>query len=101
MNIQIFYVYSVSLMLLLSLIMIQVIPFSCFFSTEYMPGGSLYSYLQKNRNVLKLPQLLKFAIDVCKGMDYLHKSNIIHRDLKTANLLMDNHNVSTTNSFFC
>ncbi|XP_030465311.1 serine/threonine-protein kinase STY46-like isoform X4 [Syzygium oleosum] len=61
--------------------------------TEYMPGGSLYSYLQKNRNVLKLPQLLKFAIDVCKGMDYLHKSNIIHRDLKTANLLMDNHNV--------
>ncbi|XP_048130597.1 serine/threonine-protein kinase STY17-like isoform X4 [Rhodamnia argentea] len=61
--------------------------------TEYMPGGSLYSYLHKNHNVLKLPQLLKFAIDVCEGMEYLHKSNIIHRDLKTANLLMDNHNV--------
>ncbi|XP_024972204.1 serine/threonine-protein kinase STY46-like isoform X2 [Cynara cardunculus var. scolymus] len=61
--------------------------------TEYMPGGSLYEYLHKNHNVLKLPQLLKFAIDVCKGMDYLHKSNIIHRDLKTANLLMDSQNV--------
>ncbi|KAL5139628.1 Serine/threonine-protein kinase STY46 [Glycine soja] len=61
--------------------------------TEYMPGGSLYDYVHKNHNVLELSQLLKFAIDVCKGMEYLHQSNIIHRDLKTANLLMDTHNV--------
>ncbi|KAL9317641.1 hypothetical protein ACSQ67_014158 [Phaseolus vulgaris] len=61
--------------------------------TEYMPGGSLYDYMHKNHNVLELSQLLKFAIDVCKGMEYLHANNIIHRDLKTANLLMDTHNV--------
>ncbi|KAJ6930797.1 serine/threonine-protein kinaseY46-like isoform X1 [Populus alba x Populus x berolinensis] len=61
--------------------------------TEFMHGGSLYDYLHKNHNVLKLPQLLKFAIDVCKGMEYLHQNNIIHRDLKTANLLMDTQNV--------
>ncbi|CAB4319623.1 unnamed protein product [Prunus armeniaca] len=61
--------------------------------TEYMPGGSLYDYLHKNHNVLKLSELLKFAIDVCKGMEYLHHKNIIHRDLKTANLLMDTNNV--------
>ncbi|KAK4352543.1 hypothetical protein RND71_028061 [Anisodus tanguticus] len=61
--------------------------------TEYMPGGSLYEYLHKNHVVLKLSQLLSFAIDVCKGMEYLHQNNIIHRDLKTANLLMDSNNV--------
>ncbi|XP_062101111.1 serine/threonine-protein kinase STY8-like [Humulus lupulus] len=60
--------------------------------TEFMPGGSLYDYLHKNHNVLKLPQLLKFAIDVCRGMEYLHQNDIIHRDLKTANLLMDTDN---------
>lgn len=61
--------------------------------TEYMPGGSLYDYLHKNHNVLELSQLLKFSIDVSKGMEYLHQNNIIHRDLKTANLLMDTHKV--------
>ncbi|CAK7346801.1 unnamed protein product [Dovyalis caffra] len=61
--------------------------------TEFMRGGSLYDYLHKNHNVLELPQLLKFATDVCKGMEYLHQNNIIHRDLKTANLLMDTQNV--------
>ncbi|CAO2834060.1 unnamed protein product [Amaranthus hypochondriacus] len=57
--------------------------------TEYMPGGSLYKYLHKNKRDLKLPELLKFAIDVSKGMEYLHCNGIIHRDLKSANLLMD------------
>ncbi|XP_050365202.1 serine/threonine-protein kinase STY46-like [Argentina anserina] len=61
--------------------------------TEYMPGGSLYDYLHKSRNVLKLSELLKFAIHICKGMEYLHLNDIIHRDLKTANLLMDTNKV--------
>lgn len=61
--------------------------------TEYMPGGSLYSFLHKQDQALELSVLLKFALDVCKGMAYLHQNNIIHRDLKTANLLMDNDNV--------
>ncbi|WOK94634.1 serine/threonine-protein kinase STY46-like isoform X4 [Canna indica] len=61
--------------------------------TEYMTGGNLYDYVHKDHVTLELPQLLKFAIDICKGMEYLHQNNIIHRDLKTANLLMDANNI--------
>jgi serine/threonine protein kinase len=53
-----------------------------------MPGGNLYDYLHKCRNKLDLPRILKMAIDVSKGMNYLHQHNIIHRDLKSANLLI-------------
>ncbi|KAJ4786516.1 hypothetical protein LUZ62_037762 [Rhynchospora pubera] len=61
--------------------------------TEYMPGGNLYDYLHKDHNKLDLPQILKIAIDVSKGMNYLHQHNIIHRDLKSANLLIDSDQV--------
>ncbi|KAL0698623.1 hypothetical protein Bca4012_054745 [Brassica carinata] len=61
--------------------------------TEFMPGGSVYDYLHKQKGFFKLPALLKVAIDICKGMNYLHQNNIIHRDLKAANLLMDEHEV--------
>ncbi|XP_019243225.1 PREDICTED: serine/threonine-protein kinase STY46-like isoform X2 [Nicotiana attenuata] len=57
--------------------------------TEFMSGGSLYDFLHKTKGFFKLPSVLKVAIDVSKGMSYLHQNNIIHRDLKTANLLMD------------
>ncbi|KAG0588603.1 hypothetical protein KC19_2G255600 [Ceratodon purpureus] len=61
--------------------------------TEYMFGGSVYDYLHQQKAVLKMPMLLRVAIDVSKGMDYLHQNKIIHRDLKAANLLMDENEV--------
>ncbi|AES59821.2 ACT-like tyrosine kinase family protein [Medicago truncatula] len=57
--------------------------------TEYMPGGNMYDFLHIQKVVLTLPSLLKVAIEVSQGVAYLHQNNIIHRDLKTANLLMD------------
>ncbi|KAJ0700111.1 putative dual-specificity kinase TKL-Pl-4 family [Helianthus annuus] len=61
--------------------------------TEFMSGGSVYDYLHKQKGTFKLPTLLKISIDISKGMNYLHQNNIIHRDLKAANLLMDEHEV--------
>ncbi|PIM97891.1 Dual-specificity kinase [Handroanthus impetiginosus] len=64
-----------------------------------MSGGSVYDYLHKQKGTFKLPALLKVAIDVSKGMDYLHQNNIIHRDLKAANLLMDENEVVKVGDF--
>ncbi|XVE69660.1 hypothetical protein DITRI_Ditri10aG0008500 [Diplodiscus trichospermus] len=61
--------------------------------TEFMPGGSIYNFLHKQKAGFKLPFLLKVAIDVSNGMIYLHQNNIMHRDLKAANLLMNENGV--------
>lgn len=61
--------------------------------SEFMSKGSVYNFLHKQKGIFKLPALVKVVIDVSKGMNYLHQNNIIHRDLKTANLLMDEHEV--------
>ena len=57
---------------------------------EYMRGGSVYDYIRKS-GPLRISLVLRIAVEVCRGMDYLHKRKIVHRDLKAANILMDEH----------
>ncbi|CAL5429272.1 unnamed protein product [Camellia sinensis] len=59
--------------------------------TEYLPRGSLYKLLHRSNNQLDEKKRMRMAVDVAKGMNYLHTSHptIVHRDLKTPNLLVD------------
>ncbi|KAK4752061.1 hypothetical protein SAY87_020859 [Trapa incisa] len=68
--------------------------------TEFISGGSIYDFLHKHKGVFKLPTLLKVATDVSKGINYLHENNIIHRDLKAANILMDKNEKADVFSFW-
>jgi serine/threonine protein kinase len=68
---------------------LHIKPFS-----EFMSGGSMYDFLHKQKGGLNLQSLLRVAIDVSKGMHCLNQNHIIHRDLKSANILMDENGVS-------
>eukprot|EP00177_Eucheuma_denticulatum_P007775 GFKZ01014140.1.p1 GENE.GFKZ01014140.1~~GFKZ01014140.1.p1 ORF type:complete len:863 (+),score=76.48 GFKZ01014140.1:309-2897(+) len=59
--------------------------------TEFCHGGSLFAALRKRswRTCLSLQDLRNVARHLARGMRYLHACRIIHRDLKSQNLLLD------------
>ncbi|KAH0912743.1 hypothetical protein HID58_036064, partial [Brassica napus] len=57
--------------------------------TEYAKGGSVRQFLTKRQNrAVPLKLAVKQALDVARGMAYVHGRNFIHRDLKSDNLLI-------------
>ncbi|ELR19142.1 protein kinase domain containing protein [Acanthamoeba castellanii str. Neff] len=63
-------------------------PGSAYLVTEFIPDGSLDSYLKSNINRIHSKVLLRMCRDVAAGMDHLHSHRIVHRDLATRNLLL-------------
>ncbi|KAJ6970018.1 probable serine/threonine-protein kinase SIS8 isoform X1 [Populus alba] len=59
--------------------------------TEFLPRGSLYRLLHRPNNQLDERRRLRMAFDAARGMNYLHNCTpmIVHRDLKSPNLLVD------------
>ncbi|CAG8213301.1 unnamed protein product [Penicillium salamii] len=56
---------------------------------EYVPGGSIATML-KQYNTFQEPLVKNFVRQILAGLSYLHSQDIIHRDIKGANILVDN-----------
>jgi serine/threonine protein kinase len=60
-----------------------------YFVLEYMRGGALYEVLSDRRIQYNEQRASIILRDVLSGLEYLHERNIVHRDVKPENILLD------------
>lgn len=56
---------------------------------EYVPGGSVVALL-RNYGAFEEPLVRNFVRQILQGLSFLHNRDIVHRDIKGANILVDN-----------
>lgn len=67
---------------------------------EYMPEGSLKDKLTEYGQFQE-DLCCKVAREILRGLEYLHGNNVLHRDLKCSNLLLDSANRVKIADFGC
>lgn len=60
--------------------------------TEFCSMGTVFDFFQKSTSdTLSWKQRVRLALDEAKGVAFLHQANIVHRDLKSLNLFLNEH----------
>ncbi|EHK97091.1 putative Serine/threonine-protein kinase CLA4 [Glarea lozoyensis 74030] len=68
---------------------------------EYMEGGALTDVIDNNPTITE-DQISTICLETCRGLEHLHQQSIIHRDIKSDNVLLDARgNVKITDFGFC
>eukprot|EP00475_Leptophrys_vorax_P035459 TRINITY_DN5847_c0_g1_i3.p1 TRINITY_DN5847_c0_g1~~TRINITY_DN5847_c0_g1_i3.p1 ORF type:complete len:368 (+),score=90.68 TRINITY_DN5847_c0_g1_i3:1145-2248(+) len=62
--------------------------------TEFCPNT-----LETLERPLNLVRKLSIAIEICRGLSFLHRMGIVHGDLKPENVLISRHNVAKLSNF--
>src|SRR5574340_172395 len=58
-----------------------------FIVMEYVKGESLEAVLDREKS-LDVPRALNYAVQILKGVEHAHEAQILHRDLRPANVLI-------------
>ena len=66
--------------------------------TQWVPGGSIESLLERF-GALTQSMVMNYTVQILRGLEYLHDENVVHRDIKSANILVDENGVIKLSDF--
>ena len=57
--------------------------------SEYINNGTLYDLLHRSREEISVDRKLNIMSQICEAFVFYHMSGVVHRDLKSMNVLLD------------
>jgi len=63
-------------------------PEHVFIAMEYLAGGTLEEFISKNHPI-DFALAKEFLLQICEGLITIHEKKVIHRDLKSTNIMFD------------
>ncbi len=60
-----------------------------YIAMEYIGGGNLFTRMKKLGGPMPPLEAIAFASQIAAALDYAHRRNIVHRDVKPSNILLD------------
>ena len=68
---------------------------------EYVPGGSIAESIVHDFGALSVRNVKAYTAQILTGLEYLHRMNVIHRDIKGANILVTDSGIVKLADFGC
>ena len=59
-----------------------------FISMEYVEGETLKQIIENKSEMLTVEKVLDIMVQICEGLRSAHEKNIIHRDIKSDNIML-------------
>jgi len=63
-----------------------------YIAMQYIDGMDLGNYIAETK-VIAVSDIIDFSKQICRGLLYAHTHNVVHRDIKPQNILLDKNNV--------
>jgi serine/threonine protein kinase len=69
-----------------------------YFAMQFVDGDNLSAVIQ-HKKMMPIHEVIDYSKQICRGLRYAHAQNVIHRDIKPHNILIDKENVVRLTDF--